>query len=227
MKTLNDHFSKIYCINMDSRPDRYELALEEFKKLNIDVERVSGIDGKIFPNGEFRGKSGAYGLLLTHIEILKESILNNYDSILILEDDVTFVDNFYDKFDKKISFLPDDWDLFYIGGNNIFSKGKFNLVTGDKNFIPTINNYRTLDHEICKTTWTQCVHALVINSKIFKDLINELNKKIFPIDLIHCNLQQNGCNAYTFLPSLALQRPGFSDIEDIFVDYEKDKANGF
>jgi len=212
---------------MDSRPDRYELALEEFKKLNIDVERVSGIDGKNLSKGKFRGKDGAYGLLLTHIEILKDAILNNYDNILILEDDVTFIDGFYEKFNKKISQLPDDWDLFYIGGNNVFKKGNFKLITGDKNFIPTINNYRTLDHEICKTTWTQCVHALVINSNMFDVLLKEYNKKILPIDIIHCALQQSGCNAYTLLPSLALQRPGFSDIEDIFVDYEKDKANGF
>jgi len=228
MKTLNDYFSKIYCINMDSRPDRYELALKEFEKLNIDVERVSGVDGKKHFKPGLGRNAGLYGLFLTHKEILKDAISNNYDSIIILEDDVTFIDNFYDKFNKKISELPSDWDLFYIGGNNIFKKGNFSLVTGDKKFIPTLDNYKTLDYEMAKTTWTQCAHALAINSKFYDKLLNNIiNNSLTPIDMIYTYLQNGNCNAYTFLPGLALQRPSFSDIENTFVDYEKDKANGF
>ena len=216
MKTLNDHFSKLYCINLDTRPDRFTLATEEFKNLNIDVERVSGIVGK------------AHGLLLTHIEILMDAINKKYESILIFEDDVTFIDGFNEKFNAKILFLPDDWDLLYIGGNNVFARGKFDLITGNKNFVPTLDNYRTLNYEISKTTWTQCAHALAINSKFFETLLNEINNnKNIPVDTIHCRLQQGGCNAYSFLPGLALQRPSYSDIENSFVDYEKNNANGF
>ena len=39
-----DYFDKIFCINLDSRPDRWELAQSEFDKVGIldRVERVSG-----------------------------------------------------------------------------------------------------------------------------------------------------------------------------------------
>ena len=38
---MKKYFDKIYCINLDSRPDRWKECLEEFKKIGIDdiVER--------------------------------------------------------------------------------------------------------------------------------------------------------------------------------------------
>ena len=39
---MKKYFDKIYCINLDSRPDRWKECLEEFKKIGIDdiVERL-------------------------------------------------------------------------------------------------------------------------------------------------------------------------------------------
>jgi GR25 family glycosyltransferase involved in LPS biosynthesis len=229
MKTLNDFFSKIYCINLDSRPDRYKQCLVEFEKLNIIIERISGIDGKKISNNNLKLSAGAYGLLLTNIKIINEAILNEYENVLILEDDVMFNNKFYEIFNEKILSLPNDWDLLFLGGSHVFSKGKFNLITGDKNFMVTEKNYKSLNYELCKTTWTQTTHAVAINFKFFNTLMNSItentarptNEGIFAIDRQYCELQQKGCNTYTFLPSLVLQRPNFSDIENIFIDYNK------
>jgi len=228
MKTLNDFFSKIYCINLDNRPDRYKQCLVEFKKLNIIVEHVSGIDGKpIFISGINRN-AGNYGLLLTNIKIIKSAIFNKYNNILILEDDVIFNNDFYKFFNDKIQYLPNNWDLLYLGGNNMFQWGKYNLITGDKNFKITKENYKTLNYELCKTTWTQTTHAVGINSKFYKILLESIDKNSTePIDMQYCILQQAGYNAYTFIPSLVLQRPGFSDIENIYTDYNEDNLNSF
>ena len=221
MKTLNDYFSKIYYINLDSRPDRYNECLLEFRKMNINVERVSGIDGsKLYMGSDIKRTSGAHGLLLTHIKILEDAILNNYKNILILEDDVKFLDIFYEKFNEKIIYLPDDWDLLCLGGINAFEVGGFKSMTGDKDFIPTMENFKTLDYELCRTHWTQTTHAIAINSKFYNALLNKYREnKINAIDSIICFLQREGNNAYTFLPSIAIQRPSFSNIENNFVDY--------
>jgi GR25 family glycosyltransferase involved in LPS biosynthesis len=224
MSTLNDFFSKIYCINLDRRTDRYAECLIEFKKMNIEVERFSGVDGKAINVGvgwNIGRTVGAHGLLLTHIKIIEEAIKNEYNNILILEDDVKFIDNFYEKFDNKITELPNDWDLLYLGGINYFGWGNFKMVTGDKNLIPNNENFKTLDYEICKTYWTQCAHALAINSKFYEILLKAIMEdKKYAVDTIHCILQRDGhCNAYTFLPSLAIQRPSFSDIENNNVNY--------
>ncbi|MFZ9376809.1 MAG: glycosyltransferase family 25 protein, partial [Candidatus Fonsibacter ubiquis] len=50
MRVLNDYFEKIYCINLDKRPDRWESAKKEFLKHNINVERYSAVDGKFVKN---------------------------------------------------------------------------------------------------------------------------------------------------------------------------------
>ena len=153
---------------------------------------------------------------------------NNYDNFVIFEDDVTFIDGFHEKFNNKIDYLLEDWDMFYIGGNNVFSRGQFNLITGDKDFVITLDSYKSLDYELCKTTWTQCAHALAINSRFYDTLMAEINNNSrTPIDIIYSKLQQKGCNTYAFLPSLALQRASFSNIENTFVDYGKNNANGF
>ena len=139
-----------------------------------------------------------------------------------MEDDVKFIDGFYDIFNEKISSLPDDWDFLYLGGICWFGGKGLQLITGNKKFTPTNENYKSLNYELCKTHWTQCAHALAINSKFYSVLLEEYTKnKINAIDTIHCMLQRDGfCNAYVFLPSLAMQRSSFSDIENNFVDYE-------
>ena len=42
---LNQYFDKIFCINLDSRSDRWEEAQKEFIKHSLNVERVSAIQG--------------------------------------------------------------------------------------------------------------------------------------------------------------------------------------
>ena len=228
MKTLNDYFSKIYCINLDRRTDKYEQCLEEFEKIKITVERISAIDGIQYFKTGIHKNAGAYGLLLTNIKIIEEARLNNYKNILILEDDVKFIENFNEKFNSKIDSLPNNWNLLYLGGNNQFNIGKFNLVTGDTNFVITKENYKTLDYELCKTTWTQTTHAVAINSNFYNTIMFGISGNFeYPIDNIYCILQQEGCNAYTFLPSLALQRPSFSDIENCFCDHNISNENNF
>ena len=44
--TLNQYFDKIYCVNLDRRPDKWAEAVEEFKKNNMEVERFAAIDGQ-------------------------------------------------------------------------------------------------------------------------------------------------------------------------------------
>ena len=109
---------------------------------------------------------------------------------------------------------------------HIFHWGNFNLITGDLNFKVAKENYKSLDHELCKTTWTQTTHAVGINSQIFGVLLSEMKIAIKPIDTIYCKLQSVH-RAYTFLPSLALQRASFSDIDNVYWNHNIYDANSF
>ena len=217
---LNEYFSKLYVINLNRRPDRYEEVKVEFDKINAKVERVEAVDGNTLPPTD--NKPGNRGLIATNIKILEDAIKNEYDNILIFEDDAVFVDNFNKLFNEKILALPENWDILYLGGNHILHVPGFELITGDKNFKVTKENYKTLNHELSKTPCTYCTHAVGINSKIYERVLNALKNGSQPIDNLYYQLQNGGaCNSYTFLPSLVTQKASFSDIENLYLDYNK------
>jgi len=225
--TINDYFSKIYCINLDRRPERYAQSVEEFKKIDANVQRVSGIDGNTADPPIGIG-TGAFGLVLTHVNLIKEAVKYKYNNILIFEDDVIFVNNFNEIFNEKIKFLPEDWDLLYVGGNHILYVNGFDLITGDKNFKVTKENYKTLNYELSRSPCTYCTHAIAISSRIYDRMLNKIKQSpTSPIDNIYYQAQMEGCNAYTFLPSLALQRAGYSDIENQYIDYANMRSCSF
>lgn len=212
----NEFFDEIYCINLPERTDRWKQCEDEFKKHNLDVIRVEGSKGTPI-NGL---KSGEVGLTLTNVNILKSAKERGLNKILILEDDVVFIENFVEKFENKIELLPDSWDTIQLGGNHHFFRGKFECITKKIDFDLTIHNYKQLDYEICTTRWSQTTHAVGINRRMFDTIIGYFSELRAPIDMIYCNLQiHNNFNMYAFIPSLALQRASFSDILNRQVDY--------
>ena len=88
---LLKHFSKVYCINLDRRPDRWEEACKEFEKWGIQdsVQRYAAIDGATLP-AHHTVTPGALGLIVTLYNIVTEAKAMGYRNILILEDDVYF-----------------------------------------------------------------------------------------------------------------------------------------
>ena len=215
---VNDFFDKIYCINLPERTDKWKECEDEFNKHNLIVEKYDALKG--YKKNTLL--AGEVGLILTNIEILKDAITNNYNKILILEDDVIFNDDFNEKFESKISDLPDDWETLHLGGNHFFDRGlgKFKSINNDINFIINGNTYRELDNDICTTAWSQTTHAVGVHSNIFNELLTSALKLERQIDNVYCEFQQSDIHkTYAFLPSICLQRPTHSDIQGRFVDY--------
>ena len=104
---LNGYFDRIFCINLDSRPDRWESVSEQFSKHSIDVERISGIDGSKM-NLEFPPeiKEGAVGCALSQFFAIKYAKQLNLKDFLLLEDDVEFHENINELFSKHIHEVP-------------------------------------------------------------------------------------------------------------------------
>lgn len=114
MRELVKFVDKIYCINLDSRKDRWLEVFPRFEQLGIadQVVRVSAVvdqDPRI-------------GCRDSHVQCVSDAIQNNYGKILIFEDDVLFVQENMPHFDELCSFLNNDkkWDLFYLGGVPMF-----------------------------------------------------------------------------------------------------------
>ena len=162
---LLDFFDGIYCINLDSRVDRWNSAQEAFKKLGIDdkVERFSAVECKsnlsrqkiakdyynIDLNGNlFRRKypiHGAVGCATSHIEILKIAKSKNLKNVLVFEDDFKILDE-YDKNSllvlNELRDFKKSWELLYLGGSMMESHGKQRKVS-----VKVIGVLRNLDCE--------------------------------------------------------------------------------
>tara|TARA_R110001583_G_scaffold30023_3_gene104218 strand:- start:42 stop:659 length:618 start_codon:yes stop_codon:yes gene_type:complete len=198
---LNDYFDKIYCINLDKRTDRWKESTDEFKKWDISgVTRYSAVDGSLL-NINTNLLAGEIGILKTHIDILNEAIDNEYGSILLIEDDIMFTDEIL-SLDKHMSLLPSKWDMIYFGGNhNIHMGQKVDVITDG--LIKLHNTYGL-----------QCV---AIHNRVFKLLLDTIINLGKPVDVYYADIQKtNYC--FGFYPSIAYQRPGFSDIQGMNTD---------
>jgi GR25 family glycosyltransferase involved in LPS biosynthesis len=210
---INEYFDKIYCLNLDRRPDRWIKVSEEFKKFNIDVERVSAIDGLLLEDSllcEYNNKNlsesesselgilenkNALACLLSHLEILKKSKELNHKKILIFEDDIKINDNFI----KKVNLIKEvDWKLIYLGCSQFNKSGLEHI----DNFYLSKDSLGTF--------------AYAIDISIYEELLELHNKhKDKSIDnLLSIFQKENVGNCYTIEPNIVITDNNESDIRN-------------
>src|SRR5690606_8830251 len=88
----------IYVISLAQRSDRRERLAEEMQSLGLaepsEIEWVRAVSGEqCWASGFFAAGPGAWGCLQSHLGILQNAIMDDRESILILEDDATFHPN--------------------------------------------------------------------------------------------------------------------------------------
>ena len=203
---VDKYFDKIYCVNLDRREDRWEETKVELEKWGLleHVERYSAIDGNEINEDTLKTtklNKGGLGLLLTNIKIIEECIENDYNNVLILEDDIAFNDNIkiIDEYFKK---LPEEWDMLYLGGNHNTHMGETINIINDK---------------IIKLHNTFATHCVAFNKSIYEVILSVLNRKSKPIDVAYTQIQRSH-DCYGFYPGMGLQRASFSDIENKDTD---------
>ena len=200
MSIINTYFDKIYYINLEKRNKRNDECLFELNKHGIIAERFNAIDSSEL------NISGQLGCLMSHLELIKKAKANNYNTILILEDDVIFSNNINDIFIDYINNVPGDWDMLYFGGNHNTHCGA---------------NITNINEKVIKCYMTYTAHSYAINSNMYDILIDYISKDITrPIDVIYTDIQKM-YNVYSFYPGLTYQRPNYSDIQNDYVDYTK------
>jgi hypothetical protein len=200
MVNLSKYFDKIYVINLDRRPDRYETFQKEIFKYGIEnVERFSAIDGTITSNN-MKLLAGEIGVLQSHLEIIKKCKKEGLKNVLIMEDDVYFSDEIL-KLDEYMASVPKDWEFLYFGGNHVY--GKPPVLVNDK---------------VIKLNYTVALQCVAINGSIFDVIEGVLSKMQKQVDVYYAELQKT-FNVYGFYPNMAKQTAGFSDIQNRYVDY--------
>jgi GR25 family glycosyltransferase involved in LPS biosynthesis len=203
---LKDKVEHVYLINLDERKDRLESATNECKKIGLTFERISAVNGSALnltvqsysPFDDLYWNAGAYGLLLTTLNILKDAKAKGYKSILILEDDVYFRPEINDLTDQNFVDLPQDWHMVLFGAEHCLKPSKFkgNLAIAKYSF---------------------CLHCYAINHVIYDYYIHLLEKRNKQIDLITAEDLQPLMKTFVFTPDLAGQTESFSNIQERLV----------
>jgi len=204
---INNYFDKIYCVNLDRRKDKWDIANKKFNNLNIIVNRFSAYDGNLLDENLIKKYKNInkyeIGCMLSHYDIIKDAKLNNYKKILILEDDVLFVENFHKNFSTIISKLPENYKMLYLGATQ---------HNWDK--IEYINNFYYANN-------TDGAFAYVLKSEIYDDILKTTEIDNKPIDYKLWDIQKKYYkDCYVCFPNLII-----SDVSDSNIRQSRDNTS--
>jgi glycosyl transferase family 25 len=99
---------KCFCINLDSRPERWAQVQEAFANTGIAIERFPGI----------KHDNGMKGCGASHVAVIREAQKRNLPWVMVIEDDCQPVADFKDRFPGVKDALwktRGQWDIF-LGG---------------------------------------------------------------------------------------------------------------
>lgn len=187
-----DFFTKIFVINLPERTDRLLDIAEQLYKWNIPYELVNAV----------RHENGAEGLRITVEGIFREAVKQEWESILIFEDDAIFVDsggNPNEVMEKVVKQLPKTWDILYLGAQ---------CTTGFK--MRVSSNLLLVENAYATHAWALSLHGIkeVLMSVLEAPIDNCVVKKIQPQG-----------NTYITYPLLCSQRAGMSNIGNTYIDW--------
>lgn len=130
----NESFNQIpkYYINLDRSLDRRNNIESEIKKYNIkNIERIEAFDGREIINlrkGEIKGykyvnnskinnnTKSELAITMSHLKAIKEASNNNYDNVIIMEDDIEFflLSHSSINFREIVNNLPQECDILLL-----------------------------------------------------------------------------------------------------------------
>lgn len=197
MNTCVDH---IYVINLDHNWSRREHAVLQFEKENIkNYSFVDAVNSKdyvykniyeniiknmdpIFVRSNF--SIGALGCLLSHIKCIKDARKNNYNRIIVLEDDFILMNGFSSHLEGLLRHVNNNWDFIYLGkkqGSDTMRIDAHPLI----HTAPEYNKIKNIDRILYRPSYkTWGTHALLINKSIFDEILTYETNIIAPIDIM-------------------------------------------
>jgi len=208
MEFVNNYFDKIifiHCIHRLDRMDNIKKLLEKTKITNYHI-----LEATYLP------KNGAKGCSHSHYRAMKMALENNWDRVLIIEDDFQFYDDINgiktDEYFKNTVESVSNWDVimpFWFCNSIEKRSSKIN------NYIRRITHkkygaYSTLCYSVNKSIMKELQDLFHKSYKNFKD-IHDRNQKQLSTDCIWRYIQKNKF-WYIIIPKLGYQIETKSDI---------------
>lgn len=179
-------FDKCYCLHLTEATDRYNNIKEQFKKLGIEDQveiwwttyRPWGTQcGEMIPNLHSKAYDyirdnynkdlygAVYNVSLEFYTMIKQAYLRGFNSILFMEDDIYFKDDF--DYEHLFNNLPEDWDILRLG-----------FAANHDNWIQKEPIYNECDDMLLRANWQfggMCLCAF--NRKAMKFYIDYMDEK--------------------------------------------------
>ena len=207
--TLHPTIESIYYINLDNREDRKQEFLDNFP---TDDPRLIRISAHYYPS------NGAVGCLMSHITALSRAYNESPgENILICEDDFTIKDMEYCNHMLELLFskIP-TWDVVMLGQNTIHAEDT-GIETEGGAKITMIKNSQTTSGYLIKKRYIPTLLEIYV-----RDLNEYVKTGVwgnYYVDQSWKVLQTKD-RWYSFSPTVAVQRPSFSDIQNGYINTE-------
>jgi glycosyl transferase family 25 len=206
MVTCLKDITNIFYINLEHRLDRKEHIEGQLLKIGFNnFERFNAI----------KMENGAVGCSMSHLKLLQQALKEKLDHILIVEDDILFMDPelFKTQLDKFLKKMGSNWDVVLLAGNN----------------MPP---YETIDDTCVKVSRCQTTTGYLVNGNYIEKLMNNVKMGLtnllrepekhahYAIDK-HWFALQSLDNWFLITPLTVVQREDYSDIEKKVINYQE------
>lgn len=201
MNSISDVKHAFY-INLKSRPDRKQHVENQLKTIGINAQRFNAI----------KLSNGAVGCSMSHLKIIENAKANDWDHVLIVEDDILFTNPslFVKQFNNFLS-KHTNFDVALIAGNNLPPYKKIDDYCIQVTHCQTTTGYIVQRHyyDILIENYKEGILHLMRNPN------NHVN---YAIDKYWFRLQKLH-KWYLIIPLTVTQRDDYSDIEKRPTNY--------
>ncbi|CAK0769454.1 hypothetical protein CCP4SC76_5180028 [Gammaproteobacteria bacterium] len=196
---------KCYCINLDSRADRWQECINEY--LRIGLPSVSRVSARI-ERGHLQDCAA------DHANCVALSLLQHDEMCLIMEDDVAFtIDKWSDVENavNELTALDPDWDMLYLG------------INADPDELKLSGPPRRLSNNLYRVFSGFATHTYIVRASAFQKIIEVWRNHchlVIPHDVVYSRVLLPAVRAYCVNPLMALQRPSFSQHLNRHTSYD-------
>jgi GR25 family glycosyltransferase involved in LPS biosynthesis len=198
---INEVFPHKVCVNLDRDLASWERLQAALIRHDMrGVRRFSAVDGsRLELPATWRHSAGAYGCLLSHLQVVRDARKLGLPNLLIIEDDVVFDPSFSEKFPIFVRGLPPDWDMVFLGA----------LHREDP--VPVAEN-------VVRIRQAYSTYAYALRNSIFDAFIAANDGSHNPVDVNNSMLQSNH-NCYASAPNLAWVESRYSPVQERMADH--------
>lgn len=186
MHVFNKVFDKIFLITTDLPNERYSYISNHLNGCGIDYDmRIA--PPKDFYNTRYVGEHdincSEQSLSSEYASLIMESIYKKYKSVVFIEDDTKFSENFNEDFMLFYNNTPPDWDILHLGDYKVES------------YIKKTNINQYVDKLQLKYT-TNCI-ILKNKDDNLNNIYNKIKSSRYQIDFVLNTFYESDLNCYS------------------------------